>query len=112
MQSIKEYRNKITLYFVDIKNDLRKSDTWKNQLPIAINFVSSKDNDEERIIHPSSHNIQFMIYDNKDKIIEGLFESVLNRYQIRLETAMRGSYFIFDCTHLLCCKCNKINPNQ
>ena len=53
-----------------------------------------------------------MIYDNKDKIIEGLFESVLNRYQIRLETAMGGSYFIFDCTHLLCCKCNKINPNQ
>ena len=27
-------------------NDLKKSDTWKIQLKRAINFMSSKDNDE------------------------------------------------------------------
>ena len=31
--------------------DLRNSDTWKIQLTIAINFVSSKDAKEERIMH-------------------------------------------------------------
>ena len=42
-----------------------------------------------------------MIYDNTDEVIEELFESILNRYQIELETSMRGSDFIFDCVHLL-----------
>ena len=27
-------------------NDLKKSDMWKIQLTIAINFISSKDNDK------------------------------------------------------------------
>ena len=31
-------------------NDLKESDTWKTQLRIRINFISSKDdNDEERV---------------------------------------------------------------
>lgn len=37
-----------------------------------------------------------MIYGNTDEIIEELFESVRNRYQIRFETSSRGSDFIFD----------------
>ena len=49
-----------------------------------------------------------MIYDNADEVIEYLIESLLNGYQIGLETSMRGSNFIFDCVHLLCCKCHKI----
>ena len=35
-----------------------------------------------------------MIYNNADEGIEKLFESLLNRYQIGLETSMRGSDFI------------------
>ena len=35
--------------------------------------------------------------DRADEIIEDLFESILNRYQIGLETSMGGSHFIFDC---------------
>ena len=57
-------------------------------MTIAINFVSSKDNHEERVIHSKSDNILFMIYDNADEVIEELFESLLNRYQSRLETLM------------------------
>ena len=53
-----------------------------------------------------------MIYDNTDEVIEELFESLLSRYQIGLETSMTGSDFIFDCGHLLYYKCHKINPNQ
>ena len=39
---IEEYLNKIRPYLKDIKN-LEKSDTWKIQLTIAINYVSPKD---------------------------------------------------------------------
>ena len=42
--------------------NLQKSDTWKIQLTIAINFVSSKDVDKERVMHSESDNIEFMSY--------------------------------------------------
>ena len=35
---------------IDIINNLKRSNTWKIQLAIAINFISSKDNDEEQTI--------------------------------------------------------------
>ena len=90
-------------------NNLKKSDTWKIQLTVAINFISSKDNDEEHVIHSKSGNIEILINDKSDEVIEKLFESLLNRYQIGLETSMWGSDFIFDCAHLLYYKCHKIN---
>ena len=51
-----------------------------------------------------------MIYCNTDEVIEELFESLLNRYQIGLGTSMWGSDFIIDCVHLLYYKCHNINP--
>ena len=38
--------------------------------------------------------------------------SLLSRYQIELETSVKGSEFVFDCVHLLYYKCHKINSNQ
>ena len=52
--SLEEYLNKIRPYLKGIINDLKKSDTWKIQLTIAINFMSSKDNDEECVMHLKS----------------------------------------------------------
>ena len=69
-------------------NNLKKSDTWKIQLTVAINFISSKDNDEEHVIHSKSGNIEILINDKSDEVIEKLFESLLNRYQVGLETSM------------------------
>ena len=46
-----------------------------------------------------------MIYHNTDEVIEELFGSLLNSYQIGLEKLMRGSDFIFDRVHLLYYKC-------
>ena len=74
---------------------------WKIQLIITINFISSKVNDEERVMHSKSDNIEIMINDKADEVIEVLFESLFNRYQIGLETSIRGSDFIFDCVYLL-----------
>ena len=50
--SVEEYLNKIRPYLRDLVNDVKQSDTWKTQLNITINFISSKDdNDEDRVMH-------------------------------------------------------------
>ena len=92
-------------------NDLKKSDTWKIELTATINFMSSKDNDEEGMMHSKSDNIEIMINDKADEVIERLFQSLLSRYQIGLETSLKGD-FIFGCVHLLYYRCNKINFKQ
>ena len=50
-----------------------------------------------------------MINNKTDKFLENFFESLLNRYQLGLETSMRGSDFILDCVHSLYYKCHKTN---
>ena len=89
--------------------NLQRSNTWKIQLTIASNFISSKDVDEERVIHSKSDNIEFMSYDNVNEVVHKPFESLLSVYQIGLETSMRRSDFIFDSVELLYYKCHKIN---
>ena len=50
-----------------------------------------------------------MIIDKAGQVIEELFQSLLSRYIIGLETSMRASDFTFDCVHLLYYKFHKIN---
>ena len=66
----------------DINNNLQKSDAWKIQLAIAINFPLSKDTDKEHEMHSKSDNIGIMNQDKANEVIEKLFESLHNRYQI------------------------------
>ena len=82
-----------------------KCDTQKIQLTVAINFVSSEDNDEEYEMHSKSDNIEIMIYDKAHEVFKELFESLLNRYQIGLKTLMKDSDFIFV---IICCITNVI----
>ena len=56
-------------------------------------------------MHSKSDNIEVMTYDNINESIKEIFESLLSRYQIGLETLMRGSDFIFDGVNLLYYKC-------
>ena len=109
--TVKEYLNKIRLYLKDIINNLKKSNTRKIQLTIANNFISSIDNDEERVIHSKSDNIEIMINDEADKVIKELSDSLKNRYQNNLEP-MKGCEFVFDYVQLLFHKYHKINPNR
>ena len=39
------------------------------------NSIPSLDNDKERVMHPKSNNIEFMIFNNVDEVTEELFES-------------------------------------
>ena len=64
---------KIRSYLKDIINNLRKSNTWKIQLAIANNFISSKDNDEEHVMHSKSDNIEAMTNDEAEEVLKELF---------------------------------------
>ena len=66
---LKHILNKIEPYLKNIINDLKKSDAQKIQLPLAINFISSKGNDEERAMHSKSDNIEIMIDEKIDEAI-------------------------------------------
>ena len=77
-----------------------------HSITIAINFISSKDTDEDRPIDSKIVNIEVITYDNVNIVIEELFEWILSRYQIGLETRIRGSYFIFVCVNLMYYKCH------
>ena len=46
------------------------------------------------------------------KLIENLFELLLNRYQNNLERSINVIDFFFDYVHLLNYKCHKINQNR
>ena len=94
--SVEKYLSKIRSYLKDIINNLKKSDTWKIQLPIANNFISFIDNDEECVMHSKSDNIKIMMKQMKFE----LFDSLEKRYQNSLES-MKGSEFVFDYIHLL-----------
>ena len=83
--SIKEYLDMIRQYLSDITNSHKTQGEWKIQLTSAINFMSSKDSNKTRPAHSNSENIETVIGSETDKIIEELFESLLQRYQEGLE---------------------------
>ena len=86
-------------------NNLKKSGVWKIRLTIEINFMSSKDTDEESVMHSKSDNIEIMISDKVDEVTEELFRSRLSRY----EFSMKDTGFIFDCIYLFFYERRKIN---
>ena len=79
----------------------------QRNLIIAIDFISSKYTDKERVIHSKINNIETMISDKVDEVIQELFQVLLSSYQIGLETSIKGSDFIFGCVYLLYYKCHK-----
>ena len=89
--------------------DFQNSDTWEIQLKIAINFISSKDAEEEHVMHSTSDNIKFTSYNDANEVFDELFESLRSRYQGSLETSVIGSDFILDSVQLMYYKCHKVN---
>ena len=89
--------------------DLQNSDTWKVQLAIAINFISSKDSEKEGVMHSRSVNIKVTFYSHSNKVVDELFDSLRSRYQGNLETTVRGSGFIFDSVQMMYYRCHKVS---
>ena len=66
----------------------------KTQLAIAINFISSiDDNDAERVMNSKSNNIKIMISGEAGEVIEKLFNLLKKRYQNNLQS-MGDSEFV------------------
>ena len=83
--SPKEYLDMIRPYLSDMIIDYKTQGEWKIQLTVSINFISSNDSGETRNLRTKSKNREIMIDNETDEIIEELFESLLQKYQERLE---------------------------
>ena len=77
-------------------NDKEKSGEWKIQLIMKINFISSKNFNETRVMYSKSDNVEIMMGVDGNEISKNLFNSILQRYQKGLQESMRGSDFVFD----------------
>ena len=64
---------------------LQQPYAWRIQLTIAINSFSSKDVEEERVMHSKCDSVEFMSYDNVNDIVDELCKTLLSRYQDNLE---------------------------
>ena len=89
--------------------DLQESDAWKIQSTIAINFIFSKDAQEEHAMHSKSNNIKFASYNNANEGVDELFKSLSSSYQGHLEISMERSELIFDSVQLMYYKYYKLN---
>ena len=119
-----EYLNKIKTYLSDIINDhktqwdwkihsgnkvidWKTQGEWKIQLSMTINFISSRESDEIRIMHTKSDNLHIMMGKGTNETIKEPFDSLLQRYQEGLEESLRGSEIVFNSIDLLEYKINK-----
>ena len=92
--SLVEYLNIIRLYLRDMIDNHKTHSEWKIQLIMRINFISSLDKYEFRVVHTKSDNIEIMNGIETNDTINELFKSFLRRYQEGLESKMKGSEFI------------------
>ena len=93
--SVKEYLNEIRPYLKDIINNLKKSDTWKNQLTIANNFIFSIDDDEERVMYSKSDSIEIMIDDEADEVKNFLIDLKVDMKKKNLQKIASLSLIMF-----------------
>ena len=75
----------------------------------SVNFISSKDAEEERVMHSNGDNIKFTSYNDTNEVVGELFNSVRSRYQDNLENSMRRNKFIFDSVQLMHRKSHRVN---
>ena len=72
--SLDECLNKIKPYLRNKITDFQSSHTWKIQLTIAINFISSKDTKEVGVMHSTSNNVKLTSYNDANEVFNKLFE--------------------------------------
>ena len=78
--SVKQYLYMIMPYLRDLTNN-NKSNEWKIQINMHVNFISSKDTAEARTIYIWSDNEEIRLGNETDDIVKELFKSFLNNYQ-------------------------------
>ena len=111
--TLKEYLALIEKYSRKLINYYKNKGEWKVELTAEISFMSLKPgSDETHIMHTRSDNEEFTNGSDTDEIIEGLFESFLQKYEENLQEKMKGSDFEFDGVNFLYYDFNKISINR
>ena len=80
--SLDQYLNKIKPYLKNIIVDLQSSYTWQIQLTIAINFISSKDTEEERVMYSTSDDKWFAPYHDANEVVNELMSHFVQNIKI------------------------------
>ena len=94
-------------YLKDIINNLKKSETCKLGLTIAINFISSIDNNKEHVMHSKFRSIEnkHNVYRRKDcikKLCELLREHAMTTTKFKKKIIKkRAAGIIWKCENLL-----------
>ena len=65
-----------------------------------LEIISLKDSDEKCLMHSKSSSKEIRIGVDTEEIISKLFDSLLPRYQVRLEQLMKGGNFTFACVKI------------
>ena len=68
--SVEKYLNQLRPNLKDETSDIKKSDAFKIQLTMTVNFNSSKDNEDEGVMHSKSVNKEININEKAGKVIE------------------------------------------
>ena len=65
-------------------DELKKSGEWKIHLTMKVNFMPSKDDDDDdkQWAHSKSNNITIMGGNKTDEIVNVLFEILFTRYEL------------------------------
>ena len=94
--SLDKYLSKSKPYLRNIIIDLQNSDTKKIKLTIAINLISSKDGEEEPVMHSSSINLKFTCYNDVNDVIDS-------------RNINERNDFIIDSVQLMFYNCHRVN---
>ena len=65
--------------------------------------------EKEHGTHSRNNNIKFTSYNDANKIVDELGDSLWSRIHGNLKTSMRGSDFIYNSLQLMYFKCHKVN---
>ena len=101
--SLDEFLIKIKIYLSNIIINLQNSDAWKNQITIAINFISSKDANEEHVMHSASDIIIFIPSGDANEVADDLFELPRSKISSKYKNIndRKWFYFWFSSTNVL-----------
>ena len=111
--TLTEYLALIQKYLRELTNYYKNKGEWKVQLIAEISFISLKPgSDKTHIMHTRSDNEEFTNGSDADEIIEGLFESFLQKYEENLQEKMKGLDFEFDGVNFLYYDFNEISINR
>ena len=89
--TLKKYLALIEKYLIKLINYYKNKGEWKVKLIAEISFISLKPgSDETRIMHMKSDNEEFTNDSDTDEIIEGHFESFLQKYEENLQEKKKG----------------------